>query len=297
MLIARAATPLAEIESALAAKQQMLAFEPADWGALFGAPRDSGRGRRWAALWPPIACGPRRVLTGAVRDSLLGCRFVNGAGEIIRAGSRVMKNVTGFDMPKLMCGAFGTLGVMTELTFKLAPRPPHAAALALKNFRAGRWRSRLCAAPRNCRSRRPALPICPRRRWRRARPRAMRALRGAKGAAFVRVEGAAEPLGDKLAHLAREFAGRDATVLDEAADRIPVRRNRQRPKSLPGRKAICGGFACRRRKLPRRPRRRARSYGSPIGQAAFCGWNLPATTEIAIAPARRSSRAPAATRR
>ncbi len=126
VLIARAGTPLAEIEAALAAKNQILAFEPADWGPLFGAPPNTAT---LGGIVATDACGSRRVAAGAVRDSLLGCHFVNGAGEINRAGSRVMKNVTGFDMPKLMCGAYGTLGVITEVTFKLAPLPPHAATL------------------------------------------------------------------------------------------------------------------------------------------------------------------------
>jgi glycolate oxidase FAD binding subunit len=77
--------------------------------------------------------GPGRFLRGPARDSLLAYRGVNGLGETIRGGAKVVKNVTGFDIPKLMCGAFGTLSVLTELTFRVYPRPSHAAVLAIRD--------------------------------------------------------------------------------------------------------------------------------------------------------------------
>src|SRR5438105_3101417 len=103
VLSARAATPLTEIQHLLASRNQMLGFEPAEWGAVFG--EHAGR-QTLAGVISADVCGPRGVRSGNARDHVIGCRFVNGSGEVIRAGGPVIKNVTGFDVPKLMCGAF-----------------------------------------------------------------------------------------------------------------------------------------------------------------------------------------------
>lgn len=119
ILTARPGTPLAVVEAELAAKGQMLAFEPPHWRALLcsgGVPTLGGT----------LACnlaGPRRVRAGAARDFFLGFSAVNGRGQIWKAGGKVVKNVTGFDMCKLQAGAFGTLSVLTEVTLKVSPRP------------------------------------------------------------------------------------------------------------------------------------------------------------------------------
>jgi glycolate oxidase FAD binding subunit len=121
VITARAATPISEIEAALNERQQRLGFDPADWGPLFGARANAGT--IGGALSADTG-GPARLRFGSARDHLLGYRAVNGFGEAYKAGGRVVKNVTGFDLSKLMCGAMGTLGVLTEVTLRVYPRAP-----------------------------------------------------------------------------------------------------------------------------------------------------------------------------
>lgn len=127
VLTARAATPVAEIEAQLGAHRQMLAFEPPDWRGLL--PSDRG-----PTLGGVIACnasGPRRVRAGAARDHFLGFAAVNGWGDAWKAGGKVVKNVTGYDLCKLQAGAYGTLSVMTEVTVKVMPRPESSCSVLL----------------------------------------------------------------------------------------------------------------------------------------------------------------------
>src|SRR3954454_3692504 len=118
VLSAKAGTPLAEIEVLVAAQGQMLAFEPMNYGPIIGVPK---RGTIGGALAANLS-GPRRIKAGGARDHFLGFSAVSGRGETFKSGDRVVKNVAGYDVCKLMAGSWGTLGVMTELTIKVLPR-------------------------------------------------------------------------------------------------------------------------------------------------------------------------------
>jgi glycolate oxidase FAD binding subunit len=127
VLTAQPGEPLASISAELAKKRQMLAFEPPDWRALLGSEGEP-------TLGGVIACnlaGSRRVRAGSARDYILGFSAVNGFGEIWKAGGKVVKNVTGYDMCKLQAGAYGTLSALTELTVKVMPKPETACTIVL----------------------------------------------------------------------------------------------------------------------------------------------------------------------
>jgi glycolate oxidase FAD binding subunit len=128
VLSAKAGTPLAEIEELVASKGQQLEFEPIDYGPVLGAPAASGS--LGGALAVNLA-GPRRIKSGAARDHFLGVAAVSGRGEAFKSGGRVVKNVTGYDLCKLLAGSFGTLAAMTEVTIKTLPRPETEATLLL----------------------------------------------------------------------------------------------------------------------------------------------------------------------
>jgi glycolate oxidase FAD binding subunit len=119
VLSAKAGTPLVEIETLLAANAQELAFEPADYGPLLGVP--PGAGTIGGVIAANLS-GPRRLKAGAARDHFLGVTAVSGRGETFKSGGRVVKNVTGYDLCKLLAGSWGTLAAMTEITVKTLPR-------------------------------------------------------------------------------------------------------------------------------------------------------------------------------
>lgn len=125
-----AATKLSEIEKLIHAKNQYLAFEPPDYSKLLGS-KHSG------TIGGVLACnlsGPRRLKAGAARDHILGLQAVSGRGEIFKAGARVVKNVTGYDVPKLMAGSYGTLAAFTSVIFKVLPRPEFEETLVIRGL-------------------------------------------------------------------------------------------------------------------------------------------------------------------
>jgi len=131
VLSARAGTPLAEIEQLLAQNGQQLAFEPMNYGPLLGgAP---GKGTIGGVLAANL-CGPRRLKAGAARDHILGISAVAGRGEAFKSGGRVVKNVTGYDLSKLMANSWGTLAVLSDVTFKVLPAAETEVTLAIRGL-------------------------------------------------------------------------------------------------------------------------------------------------------------------
>ena len=130
IIAARSGTPLAEIEAAVAERGQHLIAEPPDFSGLFGATTPQTLGGVVAAN----LSGPRRVAWGAMRDHVMGLRAVNGSGEAIHSGGRVLKNVTGLDLCKLLTGSHGTLAVITEITLKVLPTPQRRGTLVLQGL-------------------------------------------------------------------------------------------------------------------------------------------------------------------
>lgn len=126
VMSANAGTPLAQIEAELASNRQQLAFEPIDLGPATGAPAGV---QSIGGVFAANLSGPRRVTAGAARDHLLGIKGVNGRAEQFKSGGRVMKNVTGYDLSRIVAGSWGTLAVMTEVTFKVLPWPQTATTL------------------------------------------------------------------------------------------------------------------------------------------------------------------------
>jgi len=139
VLSAKAGTPLAEIETLLDANNQQLAFEPMDYGPLLGG--SAGQGTLGGAIATNLS-GPRRIKAGAARDHFLGVTAVSGRAETFKSGGRVVKNVTGYDMCKLLAGSWGTLAAMTDITVKVLPKAETEATVIVE----GLDDARACAA-------------------------------------------------------------------------------------------------------------------------------------------------------
>mgnify|MGYP000958514239 FL=1 len=126
----KAGTPLKEILEAIDKNNQQLAFEPIDFGFLFEGKSNGG------TIGGVVACnfaGPRRFKVGSARDHVLGFQGINGKGEIIKSGGTVVKNVTGYDLCKLVSGSYGTLTVLTELSIKVLPKSESSKTLIINN--------------------------------------------------------------------------------------------------------------------------------------------------------------------
>ena len=128
VMSARSGTPLSQIESDLADRGQMLAFEPLELGPLMGG--EAGQGTI-GGVFATNMSGARRISAGAARDHILGVRAINGRGEVFKSGGRVMKNVTGVDLCRGLSGSWGTLAVLSEVTFKVLPVPEDTATVIL----------------------------------------------------------------------------------------------------------------------------------------------------------------------
>ncbi len=139
----RAGTPMREVEALLAQRNQMLAFEPPDLGPLLG--QVPGQGTLVGAVMGNLA-GSRRLSAGAARDHLLGFSGVNGRGEAFKSGGRVMKNVTGYDLSKVLAGSWGTLAVLDEVSVKVLPAPDQTATLMLLGLDDAAAVRAMCAA-------------------------------------------------------------------------------------------------------------------------------------------------------
>ncbi len=197
-------TTIKELQAVLAERGQRLGFDPPEWAGLLGRDGESSLG----GVVSVDAAGPARLRFGGARDHLLGIRAVNGFGEAFKAGGRVVKNVTGFDIPKLVCGAFGTLCVLTELTFRVFPKQARAATFAVCNVapEAGLaalrrvWSSPLESS---------GLAYVP-------ESAALRSLlKTGAGTALVRVDGSARALEAKISHLRDLLAGSALKEIEE----------------------------------------------------------------------------------
>jgi glycolate oxidase FAD binding subunit len=130
IITVEAGAPLADVKSLIDSKNQQFAFEPVDTAALLGTPRHGTIGGMIGAGF----AGPRRIKVGGARDHLLGAHAVSGFGDSFKTGGRVVKNVTGYDLCKLLAGSWGTLAVMTEVTIKVMPKPEAERTLLLRGL-------------------------------------------------------------------------------------------------------------------------------------------------------------------
>jgi glycolate oxidase FAD binding subunit len=204
VISARAGTTLAEVERTLAEGGQHLIAEPPDFSQLLGTQAQQTLG----GVVATNLSGPRRVAWGAMRDHVLGIRAVNGSGEIIRSGGRVLKNVTGLDLCKLLTGSHGTLGLLTEITLKVLPVPEQTGTLVLRGQDAARAVAALSTAlgsPYGV-SGAAYLP-----------PAAAKAVGQDAAVTLIRIEDFAPSVAYRLERLRAELGGGD--LLDDAMSR------------------------------------------------------------------------------
>jgi glycolate oxidase FAD binding subunit len=234
ILTAGAATPLVEIEATLAPARQMLAFEPPNWAELFSLPASTAAR---ATLGGALACnlsGPRRIKAGAARDHFLGFRGVSGRAEVFKAGGKVVKNVTGYDLPKLMAGSYGTLAALEEVTIRVLPRPEAVCTVVLCGLEPSASTDRLIralASPHEISGAAylpPTIPATP------------APLTGTRGVTALRLEGPSPSVAFRRERLLAELASDcESTILDfEASHRFWRAVRDAEPLAQPGDRAV-----------------------------------------------------------
>jgi glycolate oxidase FAD binding subunit len=198
-------TPVAEIEAALAAQNQMMAFEPMDLGPLLGG--EAGAGSIGGVFAANLA-GPRRAKSGAARDHLLGFTGVTGRGEIVKSGGRVVKNVTGYDLSKLVCGSWGTLTALTDVIFKVLPKPETETTVVITGLDDTTAANAMSAAMGSAHEVSSAAHL----------PEGITAAEVSGPATLIRVEGFGPSVAARVASLERELGrfGPISTVTGEA---------------------------------------------------------------------------------
>jgi glycolate oxidase FAD binding subunit len=215
VLTAAAATPLEEIDAALAEARQILAFEPPDWGSLLGSPASAAHRRTLAGALACNLSGPRRIRAGAARDHFLGFRGVSGRGEVFKAGGKVVKNVTGYDLCKLMAGSYGTLAALEEVTVKVLPQPEAVCTVMLCGLdpaAAVRCLNRALASPHEV-SGAVYIPA--------SSTAALTSLSGVPGVAALRLEGPSPSVNYRRERLLAELASDcESTSLDDEASAV-----------------------------------------------------------------------------
>ena len=218
VLTARAATPLAEVRAVLAERNQHLAFEPPDYAALLASERAPTLGGTLAAN----LSGPRRLSAGAARDHFLGLSAVSGRGELFKSGGRVVKNVTGYDLSKLLAGSFGTLAVLGEVTVKVMPAPEQVCTVLVHDqtpAQAVSWMTRVTATPIDA----SGLAYLPVHACGRSEVQAVRA--GGTAVTALRLEGIGASVAARLQALREGWLtdaghGYETTVLERDESRV-----------------------------------------------------------------------------
>jgi glycolate oxidase FAD binding subunit len=210
-LSAKAGPPIAEIEALLDSHGQQLAFEPADYGALFGQP--AGQGTLGGVVAANLS-GPRRIKAGAARDHVLGITAVTGRAETIKTGGRVVKNVTGYDLCKVLSGSWGTLAAMTEITIKVLPKPETEATVLVEGLTDAQGCAAMAAATATSADVSGAAHLPDHvASWFEGLPKA-------DAATVFRIEGVAPSVAHRREQLVAQLKGFGAvTILDETASR------------------------------------------------------------------------------
>ena len=212
ILVVQPGMKLQAVEELLAGENQHLPFEPPHWGKA-------------ATLGGAVSCnlsGPRRFKAGSLRDFVLGLEMIDGCGQRIRGGGRVVKNVTGYDLPRTLCGSFGTLGPLTELCFKVWPRPAAQQTLVVHGLSVATAVERMTHLA--------------------GRPWELTGLAYAGSRLLIRVEGPAPAVAAQV-QLLRNLLGGEQTLMEDAASRTCWRELRELETLQPGPSEVLWRFS------------------------------------------------------